>query len=54
VVQIREELVLAQKKLVQIFQHKERVEDQAEYLMNDRGSAMSQKKYRESIEEFLK
>ena len=49
--ELREELHRVQEKLVNVHKHKAAVEDQALFLLNDRGSADS--KYRQSISEFL-
>ena len=49
--ELREELRRVQEKLVNVHKHKEAIEDQALFLLNDRGD--SSKKYHQSISEFL-
>jgi hypothetical protein len=51
---LREELSRVKERLIQVFNHKETVEDQAQFLLNDRGKVGSAQKYYASISEFLR
>jgi len=51
--ELREELKRVQEKLVNVHKHKEAVEDQALFLLNDRGPTSSNTKYFQSVSEFL-
>ena len=51
---LRAELDRVKKKLIQVFAHREKVEDQSTYLVEDRGSIGSSRKYLKSITEFLR
>jgi hypothetical protein len=50
---VRDALESAKKKMVAIFNHKEKLEDQAEFLIDDRSSGPKDKKYQNSITSFL-
>eukprot|EP00347_Sterkiella_histriomuscorum_P013604 403364082 len=51
--ELRDELTKYQERLIGIFQHKEIVQDQSEFLQNDRGRVGGPEKYKESITEFI-
>lgn len=51
--QIKQDLASSKKKLVMVFAHKEKVEDQGEFLIHDRGAVGSVRKYGTSIGEFI-
>jgi hypothetical protein len=52
--ELRQELQRVKKKVLMIFNHREKVEDQAEYLLEDRGADGYPRKYEKSINEFTK
>ncbi|CDW82160.1 UNKNOWN [Stylonychia lemnae] len=51
--ELRDDLSQQKQKLVQIYKHKEIVEDQASFLLNDRGRVGSSQKYFDSVTQFI-